>query len=67
MNCEQPKWCAKCSLRIAPYDVRTVYQGIDYHQACFMKLVHEQANEEKAQRAILRRARTESNQYVRAR
>jgi len=67
MNCEQPKWCAKCSLRIAPYDVRTIYQGIDYHQPCFLKLVREQADEERAQRAIMRRARTESNQYVRAR
>jgi hypothetical protein len=67
MNGEEPKWCAKCSLRIAPYDVRTVYQRVDYHQVCFLRLVREQADEEKAKRAILRRARTEINQYVRAR
>ena len=47
MNLEEPKWCAKCFLRIAPYDVRTVYQRVDYHQTCFLRLVREQADEEK--------------------
>ena len=45
MNREKAEWCAKCSLRIAPYDLRTVYQGVDYHQNCFLKLVREQAEE----------------------
>jgi hypothetical protein len=66
MDSEKPKWCAKCFLRIAPYDIRTVYQGADYHQNCFIKLVHEQADEEKA-RSVARKARTEPNQYVRVR
>jgi hypothetical protein len=67
MNSENPKWCAKCFLRIAPSDLRTVYQGVDYHQNCFLKLVHEQADEEKAQRAFFTRAKIESNQYERSR
>ena len=66
MDSEKPKWCARCFLRIAPYDVRTVYQGADYHKNCFMKLVHEQADEEKA-RAVARKARVEANQYARTR
>jgi len=66
MDSEKPKWCAKCFLRIAPYDVRTVYQGVDYHQKCFMKLVHEQADEEKG-RAIAKKGRVEVNQYARTR
>ena len=50
MNCENPKWCAECFLRIAPYDLRTVYQGVDYHQNCFMKVVREEADEQRARR-----------------
>src|SRR2546427_3007103 len=42
-----PVWCAKCNLRIAPYDLRTVYQGTNYHQDCFLKLVREEAYEKK--------------------
>jgi hypothetical protein len=67
MKAEKPRLCAKCYLRIAPYESRTVYQKVDYHQNCFMRLVQEQAEEEKARRAFLRRARTESNQYVKVR
>jgi hypothetical protein len=66
MDTKKPKWCAKCFLRIAPYDLRTIYQGVDYHQNCFLKLVREQADEE-VQRAFLKRARFEGNQYTRAR
>jgi hypothetical protein len=55
MEPEKSKWCAKCLLRIASQEKRTVYQGVDYHQSCFLKLVHEQADEEKAR----------ANQYVR--
>jgi hypothetical protein len=47
MDREKPSWCPKCFLRISPYDSRTVYQGMDYHQRCFLKLVHEQADEER--------------------
>ena len=66
MDCEKPRWCAKCSLRIAPYDTRTVYQKVDYHQNCFLKLVREQADEERRQ-AFVKRARVEVNQYARSR
>ena len=66
METEKPRWCAKCFLRIAPYDQRTVYQAVDYHQQCFLKLVHEEADEER-QRAFLKRARFEPNQYARTR
>src|SRR2546421_12158290 len=67
MNFENPKWCPKCSLRIAPYESRTVYQGVDYHQNCFLKLVHEQAHEERSGRPSFRGAKTETDQFVRGR
>jgi hypothetical protein len=63
MKSEGRKWCAKCSLRIAPYESRTVYQGVDYHQNCFLKLVQEQAREETSRRSSLSGAKTETNQY----
>ncbi len=37
----QPVWCQRCCIRIAPYDLRTVYQGRDYHRDCFVKLSQE--------------------------
>jgi hypothetical protein len=37
----QPLWCNRCCIRIAPYDMRSVYQGKDYHRECFIKLSHE--------------------------
>ena len=30
-------WCPECCLRIAPYDLRTVFRGKDYHRSCFQK------------------------------
>ena len=50
MSSERPVWCAKCYLRVAPYDIRTVYNGSDYHQHCFLKLVREEAEEQKTRR-----------------
>ena len=35
----KPVWCVKCCLRIAPYDLRTVFKGKDYHRHCFEKMV----------------------------
>ena len=35
-----PVWCSECYLRIAPYDLRTVFRGKDYHRHCFKKMVH---------------------------
>ena len=66
MDREKPNWCPKCFLRIAPYDARTVYQGVAYHQPCFLKLVREQADEER-RRHFLRNARIESNRDARVR
>ncbi len=37
----QPVWCHRCCIRIAPYDLRTVFHGKDYHRDCFVKLSHE--------------------------
>jgi hypothetical protein len=34
----QPVWCHRCCIRIAPYDLRTVYHGKDYHRDCFVKI-----------------------------
>ena len=50
MRSEHPVWCDKCHLRIAPYERRTVYRKIIYHQECFLKLVREEANDEKTRR-----------------
>ena len=58
MNPQEPVWCAKCCLRIAPYDVKTVYQRKDYHQHCFLKLVKAEAEQEKARRPFLRPVRS---------
>ena len=37
----QPVWCHRCCIRIAPYDLRSVYQGKDYHRDCFLKVSNE--------------------------
>jgi len=37
----QPVWCHRCCIRIAPYDLRSVYQGKDYHRDCFLKVSSE--------------------------
>jgi hypothetical protein len=51
MRAEQPIWCVECCLRIAPYELHTVYQHKDYHQQCFMKRVRREADEEIQRRA----------------
>ncbi len=51
MRSEPDRWCARCHLRIAPYDLRTVYNKTAYHQHCFLLLVREEANQDKARRA----------------
>jgi hypothetical protein len=51
MRSEPARWCPKCRLRIAPYDLRTVYNSVAYHQHCFLMLVREEAEQEKARRA----------------
>jgi hypothetical protein len=35
-------WCSECHLRIAPYDLRSVWNGQDYHRHCFHRMVHKQ-------------------------
>jgi hypothetical protein len=34
----QPVWCHRCCIRIAPYDLRTVFHGKDYHRDCYAKI-----------------------------
>jgi hypothetical protein len=38
-----PVWCTKCRLRIAPYEMRVVVGGKDYHRNCFERMVREGA------------------------
>jgi len=58
MRSDDPaRWCAKCHLRVAPYELRTVYNGTIYHQHCFLAVVREEANREKAQGTEARPAR----------
>jgi hypothetical protein len=33
----QPVWCYHCCIRIAPYDLRTLFQGKEYHRDCIAK------------------------------
>jgi hypothetical protein len=47
MRSENPVWCAKCCLRIAPYAAQTVYRRNKYHENCFLKLVHEEGDRHK--------------------
>jgi hypothetical protein len=35
-----PVWCHHCCIRIAPYALRTVFHGKDYHRVCFAKLAN---------------------------
>jgi hypothetical protein len=58
MRSEQPVRCAKCYLRMESYELRTVYQKTTYHQHCFLLLVREEADREKARRAELELAHT---------
>jgi len=48
MGSGRPVLCRKCYLQIASNDIRTVYNGTDYHQGCFLKLVFEEAEIQKA-------------------
>lgn len=41
MRSEQPVRCAKCYIRMEPYELRTVYHKTIYHQHCFFQLVPE--------------------------
>ena len=36
-------WCHHCCIRIAPYGLRTVSHGKDYHRDCFAKLTQAKA------------------------
>ena len=51
MRSEQPVRCAKCYLRMEPYELRTIHYKTIYHQHCFLKLVREKAAQEKAKRS----------------
>ena len=53
MRSEQPVRCAKCYLRMESYELKTVYHNTTYHQHCFLLLVREEADREKARRAEL--------------
>ena len=46
---QEPVWCPKCHLRVAPFDRKTVYRKMEYHQLCFQKLVRAEAEQEKAE------------------
>jgi hypothetical protein len=50
MRFEPSRWCAKCHLRIAPYEVKTVYRKMAYHQQCFLMVVREEAERAKEHR-----------------
>ena len=50
MRAEPARWCAKCHLRIASYDLWTVHNETIYHQHCFLLVVREEANPEKPDR-----------------
>jgi hypothetical protein len=43
MRSEEPVRCAKCYIRLEPYELRTVHYKTTYHQHCFLKLIREEA------------------------
>jgi hypothetical protein len=47
MHSEPARWCPKCHVQIAPYDVRTVYNKTIYHHHCFLIVVREEASHQK--------------------
>jgi len=47
----QPVWCHKCNLRIAPYDLKTVFRKHDYHRHCFQRLQQESVGTQAQARA----------------
>ena len=55
MSFEQPIWCHKCHVRIAPYDLRKVFRSRHYHLHCFLRMVQLEAQEALSQaRAAVR-------------
>lgn len=50
MRLEPARWCPKCHLRIAPYELQRVHRKRAYHQHCFSMLLREEAEREKVQR-----------------
>ena len=50
MRSEQPVRCAKCYIRMEPYELRTIYHKSIYHQHCFLQLVREESQGKNAQR-----------------
>src|SRR3989344_128500 len=44
---EKPVWCEKCCLRIAPYDLRTVSHGKDYHRDCYARMTRSEEPDER--------------------
>jgi hypothetical protein len=50
MRTSHTVWCSKCFERIEGNDIRTVYNGLDYQQHCFMKVVSEEAEEQRTRR-----------------
>jgi hypothetical protein len=58
MSVEPARWCANCHLQIAPYDLRMVHNETIYHQHCFLLVVREDANPEKADRGEAGPAKT---------
>ena len=52
MNSGRPVLCRKCYQQIASNDIRTVYNGTDYHQGCFLKLVFEEAEIQKSKAQV---------------
>ena len=57
-------WCAKCNLRIAPYDLHTVYQKTNYHQDCFLRIVREEADEKKRGQALSRLTSNDTGEHT---
>jgi len=66
MSPKPPVWCAKCNLRIAPYDLLTTYRGANYHQDCFLRLVREEADEQRREQALGRLRSSESGEHTKA-
>ena len=47
VTAQQPVWCHRCCIRIAPYDLKSIHQGKNYHRECYNKVNHEKAQARK--------------------
>ena len=67
---EDPKWCGRCTIRVAPHEDQKTWRGKTYHRSCFKKLAIERVQEIKKRResrkaVSVRKPQTDSGDRIR--